>query len=727
MFRLSNIRIGTKLGVMSGVAILLVVGLIATQMYTNAVVGNANKTSTRQSTVTLAMAETQAALRGMQVGLRDVRLAGTSADLEKAQKNFSGQAAFAQQFIDQALSIAAAPENRARMQKLKSDAAEYEAGGNELIKLRGEIIALQFKQTEGGAAAQDAAARIASLTAASARIVAERTLPMSNDIEQLVIQTTEFTKRNAERAKAELASQMASVESLAMGVGVVAVVVLIGSALLGVFTIAKPLGKLTVQLQRMAKGEEVDISGTERKDEIGDTANAVNGIKALIAEKAKLEAARNAEQERQAAVERNAAAQKLADEFEAAVGGIVSAAVAGDFSRRVDLQGKSGLVLNVGTSINSLCENVAKALSDLIEMLSALAEGDLSKRITADYKGDFAALKDNANTAAQRIGETIAEIKQAAKEVTNASVEISTSTTDLSQRTEEQAASLEETSASMEEIAATVKKNAENAQQANQSAAKARDVADRSGQVVGKAVSAMAEIETSAGKISDIIGVIDEIARQTNLLALNAAVEAARAGEAGRGFAVVASEVRTLAQRSSQAAKDIKDLITNSNGQVKEGVALVNQAGAALAEIVESIKSVAEVVSDIAGASIEQASGVEQVNKALTQMDEVTQQNSALVEENAATAKTLEHQAKTMDERVAFFKIGETTAAHATAAHATAAKPKNAAGSPLAEAAKAPSASAPKRAATAARGGPVGRMQSALAVAIKDKPEWEEF
>ena len=167
----------------------------------------------------------------------------------------------------------------------------------------------------------------------------------------------------------------------------------------------------------------------------------------------------------------------------------------------------------------------------------------------------------------------------------------------------------------------------------------------------------MAKIEESSRKISDIIGVIDEIARQTNLLALNAAVEAARAGEAGRGFAVVASEVRSLAQRSSQAAKDIKDLITNSNDQVKGGVELVNRAGAALTEIVDSIKKVADIVADIANASNEQSTGIEQVNKALTQMDEVTQQNSALVEENAATAKTLEHQAKAMDERVAFFKV----------------------------------------------------------------------
>jgi methyl-accepting chemotaxis protein len=177
--------------------------------------------------------------------------------------------------------------------------------------------------------------------------------------------------------------------------------------------------------------------------------------------------------------------------------------------------------------------------------------------------------------------------------------------------------------------------------------------------VVAKAVEAMGEIEGSSRKISDIIGVIDEIARQTNLLALNAAVEAARAGEAGRGFAVVASEVRNLAQRSSQAAKDIKDLITSSGSQVQNGVGLVNKAGGALAEIVESINRVATIVSDIASASSEQASGIEEVNKALTQMDEVTQQNSALVEQATATAKTLDQQAQTMSEQVAFFRLDE--------------------------------------------------------------------
>jgi methyl-accepting chemotaxis protein len=310
------------------------------------------------------------------------------------------------------------------------------------------------------------------------------------------------------------------------------------------------------------------------------------------------------------------------------------------------------------TMILVVSRRVIAPLQLIRQAMLRVATGDFNVVLRDLHRKDeIGQIAEAVGQMAERVRATIGEIRESAREVTNASTEISTSTTDLSQRTEEQAASLEQTSASMEEISATVKKNAENAQQANESARTTRVVADRGGEVVAKAVGAMAKIEESSRKISDIIGVIDEIARQTNLLALNAAVEAARAGEAGRGFAVVASEVRSLAQRSSQAAKDIKDLITNSNNQVKDGVDLVNQAGTALNEIMESIKSVAAIVSDIASASSEQATGLDQINKALTQMDEVTQQNSALVEENAATAKTLERQAKLMDEQVAFFQI----------------------------------------------------------------------
>ena len=380
----------------------------------------------------------------------------------------------------------------------------------------------------------------------------------------------------------------------------------------------------------------------------------------------------------------------------------------------------------LGTVVEWKDTTAEKAIEDEINcMVKAAADGDLMKRLSIDGKAGFMRnLATAMNGLCDTFADFIREVKLVAREVANASAEISTSTIDLSQRTEEQAASLEETSASMEQISATVKKNAESAQQASESAGTTRGVADRGRQVVAKAVEAMAQIESSSGKISDIIGVIDEIARQTNLLALNAAVEAARAGDAGRGFAVVASEVRALAQRSAQAAKDIKGLITNSSGQVREGVELVNQAGTALKEIVESIKDVVGIVSDIAAASVEQSTGIDQINKALGQMDEVTQQNSALVEESAATAKTLENQAQAMDERVSIFRVDEAVAASAPAS-IDPAPIRSAASNPRIAARQASTAG--KRSVAATNRGPVGRMQTALASAVKNDPDWQEF
>jgi PAS domain S-box-containing protein len=394
----------------------------------------------------------------------------------------------------------------------------------------------------------------------------------------------------------------------------------------------------------------------------------------------------------------------------------------------LDAKGKAFKVVKFATDITAqvlASQALQMAVQQTQDVVSAAEQHDLTRRIPLDGKtGEIASLCGGVNGLIDTMRQVISEIKASAREVANASAEISTSTTDLSQRTEEQAASLEQTSASMEEIAATVKRNADNAQQANKSAGSTREVADRGGQVVAKAVEAMSQIEGSSRQISDIIGVIDEIARQTNLLALNAAVEAARAGEAGRGFAVVASEVRSLAQRSSQAAKDIKDLITNSNSQVQAGVELVNKAGSALAEILQSIKEVAEIVSEIAAASIEQSTGVEQVNKALSQMDEVTQQNSALVEENAATAKTLEQQSKAMTDQVDVFHVGEGEAV--VAAPRSAAMPKRAveaAASNVVVATPKKTADVPRKIAISSP----RRMQTALAAAVNADPGFEEF
>ena len=372
---------------------------------------------------------------------------------------------------------------------------------------------------------------------------------------------------------------------------------------------------------------------------------------------------------------------------------------------------------------------VTKPLRGLSGAMGKLAAGNFDVALPGlGRKDEIGQISSAAQMVAKKIGATISNIvsniKLSAGEVASASAELSASTTDLSQRTEEQSASLEQTSAMVDEISTTVKKNSEDAQQANQFATETHKVAEHGGVVVSDAVNAMAKIEESSRKISDIISVIDEIARQTNLLALNAAVEAARAGDAGRGFAVVPSEVRSLAQRSSQAAKDIKDLITNSSGQVKDGVELVNRAGTALNEIVESIRKVTKVVSNIASASVEQSASIDQIGKALAQMDEVTQQNSALVEENAATAKTLEQHAKTMDEQVASF--GHSNGAdNAEFTRATDAGERHPAATPRPEAAapKRPLTTAAKRAAAASKHngasrGPVGQMQTALATAV---------
>jgi methyl-accepting chemotaxis protein len=303
-------------------------------------------------------------------------------------------------------------------------------------------------------------------------------------------------------------------------------------------------------------------------------------------------------------------------------------------------------------------KEMAHLIGVVADGLAGLSRGDLSVRISNEVADAYVQLKNDFNATVDHLTEALSGITSAAHDVAIAASEIATGTTDLSLRTEEQAASLEKTSTSMERVAVVVKQNADNAQQANQFAADACDVANRGGDVVAEAVKAMSRIEESSSKISDIIGVIDEIARQTNLLALNAAVEAARAGEAGRGFAVVASEVRSLAQRSSQAAKDIKSLIVSSSGQVQEGVELVNRAGTSLSEILDSIKKVAGKISSIADASADLASDLQQVYAVLARIDEVTQRNSALVEENAATVKVLEQQSVGMAERVAFFKVG---------------------------------------------------------------------
>lgn len=336
---------------------------------------------------------------------------------------------------------------------------------------------------------------------------------------------------------------------------------------------------------------------------------------------------------------------------------LLQAALAGDFSQRLSVADKDGFFRQLADAMNQLLTVVSAGLDDVGAVLNAVAQGDLTVRIENNYQGMFGRLKDDTNQTVDRLNAVLSQIREASDAVNTAAQEIAAGNSDLSGRTEEQASSLEETASSMEELNATVRQNAENAAQANRLASQSNAVAQEGGAKVRQVVATMDAIQSSATKIADIISVIDSIAFQTNILALNAAVEAARAGEQGRGFAVVASEVRNLAQRSAQAAKEIKGLIADSVDKVGEGAREVRDAGTTINEMVSNFAELARLVTDISQASREQSSGIEQVAAAVGQMDEVTQQNAALVEQAAAAAESLEEQVRMLASAVAAFRL----------------------------------------------------------------------
>jgi methyl-accepting chemotaxis protein len=427
-------------------------------------------------------------------------------------------------------------------------------------------------------------------------------------------QTRVLAERTAARAQA--VSQVRIVV-IAGGAAMLGIALLMGWLLSR--GIAAPVTAMTEAMKRLASGDlEATVPMAGRKDELGEMATAVQAFKDAGREKVRLErdaadAASAADSVRaQAERERVEAARQQAQVVEALAGG-----------------------------------------------LAQLADGDLTHSLATAFAPEYEKLRADFNAAVERLGGAMGNIAENAEAIRAGTGEVSSSANDLSRRTEQQAASLEETAAALDEVTATVRSTADGAEQARKVVSSAKSDAEKSGEVVGRAVVAMGEIERSAREIVQIIGVIDEIAFQTNLLALNAGVEAARAGDAGKGFAVVASEVRALAQRSADAAKEIKTLISASSRQVEEGVALVGQTGEALARIVAQVADVNGMVSDIASSAREQATGLNQINTAINQMDQTTQQNAAMVEQSTAASLALARDASELESLIARFKLAE--------------------------------------------------------------------
>lgn len=435
-----------------------------------------------------------------------------------------------------------------------------------------------------------------------------------------------------------------AVLSLAVGAGL---------ALLISGSVTRSVRRMAGDMAALANDDlEVEIVGADRDHELGQMAKALaifkeNALKVRRLAEAKSEADARAAEER----------RRMMGQLQAAFGAVVEKAVAGDFSGRVPATFPDDELNELANSVNGLLENVNTGVGESGRVLAEVAQGALQHRMKGDFRGAFAALQQNVNDTVERLADLVMQISSTTGTLRGGADDIATAAEDLSARTEQQASSLEETAATMEEMSASIRSNADSSANARTMAAEASQRAGAGGQIVQNAISAMTEIEVSAKKIADIITVIDSIAFQTNLLALNAAVEAARAGEAGKGFAVVASEVGALAQRSSEASRDIRNLIEISANQVAQGVKLVTETGTSLDGIVASISEVEQAIGEIASASVEQASGVEEITAAVSDMDRMTQDNASAAERSASNARGLARGAEKLQDLIAFFRV----------------------------------------------------------------------
>ncbi|HEY8577164.1 MAG TPA: methyl-accepting chemotaxis protein [Devosia sp.] len=642
---LSRLQLGSKLAVSSGLGVALVVGMLAVGAVSNQSVSVAADMAMRQSTIARNIVDAEGSLQGMRVGTREMRLATTADKLASGEQFASSEYAEMTPLLNEAHQLMVSAANKERVEKLQAFAADYYSHVDQLKSvIAGEIA--------GGLLVTDA-------TSTARRQILDEMDAIAGQMNNLFAEGIETAKSRAAEENASMNQQMQSAQLLSMALGIVVVLVLIGSVIFGMKGVAKPIRRITQSMSDLAEGDlQAEIPYTGRHDEIGAMAAAVqvfreNGIK--VAAMSQDEAARA-----QAAAARAAMMQN----FQGAFDSVVEATVEGDFSKRIEGRFGDADIDRISTNFNGMLETVSAGLTEAGHVLAALARTDLTQRMEGSYRGAFASLRDDTNRVADTLSDVVGQLRGTSRALKSATGEILAGTNDLAERTTKQAAAIEETSAAMEQLATTVTDNARKAQDAASRTQSAALLADEGGQVMEQATQAMDRISTSSNKISNIIGLIDDIAFQTNLLALNASVEAARAGEAGKGFAVVAVEVRRLAQSAAQASADVKALIEQSSVEVSGGTKLVDNAAQKLQAILEAVRENSVLMQGISSASGEQSSAIAEVTTAIRQMDEMTQHNAALVEETNAAIEQTEAQAVELDKIVDVFKIDSSGERH---------------------------------------------------------------
>jgi methyl-accepting chemotaxis protein len=527
-----NLSIGVKLGITSGLVVLLVAGMIASQLRANATARDLDANKLDQQTIARDAVDAKASIRGMQMGVRDIRLAGSAADFQKANEYLASRLSSVNKFADEMLKLSHSAENRARIEKLKTRAQDYAKGAQQIASVRSQAIAI-------GAGEPDAAGKVTKLNEEAVRIAREVTLPIAGEIEGLANQIADFAKHKVDETNAEAAREMASAERTSLIVAAATILLLIGTWAFSFFTIGRPMRALSVSMEELAGGNfAVVLPGLGRKDELGQVAGAVEKFKIVAEQKARDEAEAKRRQDEIAAQQRKAEMVKLADQFEGAVGEIV--------------------------------ETVSSASTELEASASTLtATAERSQELATTV----AAASEEASTNVQSV-----------------------------------ASATEELSSSVNEISRQVQ---ESARMATDAVGQARSTNER-----------VSELSKAAGRIGDVVELINTIAGQTNLLALNATIEAARAGEAGRGFAVVASEVKALAEQTAKATGEISQQISGIQAATEESVS-------AIREISGTIERLSEIASTIAAAVEEQGAATQEISRNVQQAAQGTLQVSS--------------------------------------------------------------------------------------------------